>query len=78
MEVHVKSKHLVTEEVKIGESCQVCDKPQVNEKAVKRHMETHLKCTKCSIKFGSILEANKHRKSHRYCYICNFDFEVAK
>ena len=76
LEVHIKSKHVMAEEVKIYNICEVCDKPQANKKALKRHMETHLKCTKCSIKFDSVLEADDHKNSPRFCYICNHDFEV--
>ena len=76
LDSHMEQKHDLSHSFGEGNICEVCKKPQSDRRAMKRHMETHMKCTKCKLKFNTVLESEEHKKTHRYCNTCEKDFEI--
>ena len=63
LDSHMEQKHAISHNVDEGNICEVCKKPQSDKRAMKRHMETHIKCTKCKLTFNTVLESEKHKKN---------------
>ena len=73
MKIHEEKRH-GNGQLKKEEICPICEKPQANVKAMKRHMETHMKCNTCGLKFDMVSEVVQHKKIHTYCSFCIKDF----